>query len=454
MPPVLQCSDAGPSFSEQTSILSALGTLIGYIGAEAATDQVFERLLWPQRFWNGFGIYHAPQVALFMPMGGPLHRAALHTSDKFFENGLFKGDAIGHMLGTAFFKNSGWSYAVWHNGQKESKELVRNGLWIRAASLLPIPVQKRQDGIETGRPLRARTTLTTIALDYATSIPSDNSRKISQETGGLSFKIILALLVSELSGVLAGVTVAVLWRSWFAWLWFAPLILKWISAVAAVSREGLAPKTMSSATPVTECTKLFEIVHPQQGIILIEGKESTVLQFFRHYGHPVRSRIRERAQFSIIICFGLIFPIGLVTSIIWMPPSMQYLWLGYQLYATLAMYVYRYTNGHIWATTEEALAAQFQRTVFKRSSEKFAETEPIYLDGGKGNALSATLMTTYHNNFGSARDAATAYLQSRRFASDEPIMESPKTLHISEVGSDSSSDDGSQKTLHGAKKVP
>jgi hypothetical protein len=79
MPPILQEHGASPSLSEQTSILSALGTLIGYIGAEAATDQVFERLLWPQRFWNGFTIYHALRVALFMPMGGPLHRAALHT---------------------------------------------------------------------------------------------------------------------------------------------------------------------------------------------------------------------------------------------------------------------------------------------------------------------------------------------------------------------------------------
>lgn len=107
MPPILQRHGGIPSLLEQTSILSALGTLIGYIGAEAATDQVFERLLWPQRFWNWFSIYHMFQVVLFMPMGGPVHRAALHTLDKFFENRLFKGDTTGHMLGTAFFKNSG-----------------------------------------------------------------------------------------------------------------------------------------------------------------------------------------------------------------------------------------------------------------------------------------------------------------------------------------------------------
>jgi hypothetical protein len=451
MPPILQEHGASPSLSEQTSILSALGTLIGYIGAEAATDQVFERLLWPQRFWNGFTIYHALRVALFMPMGGPLHRAALHTLDRFFENGLLKGDTIGHMLGTAFFKDSGWSYAVWYDGQKESTELVRNGLWIRAGSLLPIPVQKRQNGLENGRPVRARTTLNTLVLDYTIAPPPKKDQVVSQETGELSLKIFLALLVSELSGVLAGVIVAVVWKSWFAWLWFAPLLLKFASAIFAISREDLAPNPVSSTSVQMERIKLFEIVHPQQGIFLIKGKESAVLQFFRHYGHPVRSRARERAQFAVIICFGLMFPVGLVSSIIWMPTSMQYLWLGYQLYATLAMYIYRYTNSHTWATTEEALAAKFKEAGFKYSTEKSAEAEPIYLDGGNGNMLSATLTTTYHNNFASARDAAKAHLQLAASVPTKISRESSKTLDPLELDSDTPSDDGSQKTLHGIK---
>jgi len=37
-----------PSNSEQAPVLSALGILVGYGGAEAATDRIFERLLWPQ----------------------------------------------------------------------------------------------------------------------------------------------------------------------------------------------------------------------------------------------------------------------------------------------------------------------------------------------------------------------------------------------------------------------
>ena len=450
MPPILQRNDASPSLSEQTSILSALGTLIGYIGAEAATDQVFERLLWPQRFWNGFSVYHAFQVALLMPMGGPLHRASLHTLDKFFENGLFKGDSIGHMLGTAFFKNSGWSYTVWCNGQQESTELVRNGLWVRAASLLPIPIERRQNGLENGRPVRARTALNKLVLDYTTS-PPHKGRTVSKDTAGVSSRVFVALLVSELSGVLAGVTVAIVWRSWFAWLWFSPLVLKWISAIFAISREDLAPRP---ALDVAESTKIFEIVHPQQGIFLIEGKESTVLQFFRHYGHPVRSRTRELAQFAVIICFGLMFPAGLVSSIIWMPTSMQYLWLGYQLYATLAMYTYRYTNSHLLATTEEALAANFRETGFKRSTAKSAEAEPIYLDGGNGEVLSATLTTTYHNSFGAVKEAAKAHLLSTMPRPVDPEKKASDSSALAVSSTDSESDtpstSGKQESLKGS----
>jgi len=186
-------------------------------------------------------------------------------------------------------------------------------------SLLPIPVKKPQNGLGNGWPVRARTTLNKLVLDYTTS-PPHKGRAVSNDTAGVSWRVFFALLVSELSGVLAGVTVAIVWRSWIAWLWFSPLLLKWISAIFAISREDLAPKP---ALDIAESTKFFEKIHPQQGIFLIEGKESTVFQFFRHSGHPARSRTRERAQFAIIICFGLMFPTGLVGSIIWMPTSMQ-----------------------------------------------------------------------------------------------------------------------------------
>ena len=143
---------------------------------------------------------------------------------------------------------------------------------------------------------------------------------------------------------------AVIWQTWPAYLWFVPLFLKLVSTLFAIYREGLS--SMPPLPHEQDIEKSFEIHHPQHGTFVIEGKESVVLQFFRHYGHPIRSRVREVAQFIIVVCFGLNFSVGLVASIVWMPLSMQYMWLGYQLYATLAMYIYRYADSHRWATTD------------------------------------------------------------------------------------------------------
>ncbi|KAI1666406.1 hypothetical protein L13192_10090 [Pyrenophora tritici-repentis] len=64
-----------------TAVAGALGSVIGYVGAEVAKPTVFERLLWPQRFYN----YATPRTlllsALTMPMGGPLHKAAFAALD-------------------------------------------------------------------------------------------------------------------------------------------------------------------------------------------------------------------------------------------------------------------------------------------------------------------------------------------------------------------------------------
>jgi len=402
-----------PSNSEQAAVLSALGTLIGYIGAEAATSQVFERLLWPQRFWNGFSTTKALKIALFMPMGGPLHRAALHTLDKFFERGLFKGDSLGHMLGTAFYTDTTWPYKVWNAGKVEDHELVRNGLWPRAAGQLPIPVDKpsrKNLDAEIGlkRPLRARTCVSRLALEYVdTQLIKDDYKRISNDTNRVSCRTYIALFVSETTGIITGIVAAVIWQTWFACLWFIPLFLKLVSALFAICREGLS--SMPPHPHEQDIEKSFEIHHPQHGIFVIEGKESVVLQFFRHYGHPIRSRVREVTQFIIVVCFGLNFSVGLVASIIWMPLSVQYLWLGYQLYATLAMYIYRYADSHRWATTEENIATGFHGARDKDQAR-------VYLDGGNGWSICATLSATYHNSFGDAEKAARTLLDKKPIA--------------------------------------
>ncbi|KAI9735821.1 MAG: hypothetical protein M1834_001286 [Cirrosporium novae-zelandiae] len=83
----------GPNISK---VLSALGTLIGYIGIEIA------------------------------PHG---------TLDKFFGDDLFKGDKLEHMLGTACFHDTKIKYTV-HEGDEFQE--VRNGLWVRTINGMPM----------------------------------------------------------------------------------------------------------------------------------------------------------------------------------------------------------------------------------------------------------------------------------------------------------------------------
>ena len=88
-----------------TATTAALGAIIGYLGAEVAEGDIFERLLWPQRFYNHLELDAVIKLAFLMPMGGPVHRAALITLDNFRKNGLYRGHCQGQMLGTAFFQS-------------------------------------------------------------------------------------------------------------------------------------------------------------------------------------------------------------------------------------------------------------------------------------------------------------------------------------------------------------
>ena len=121
------------------------------------------------------------------------------------------------------------------------------------------------------------------------------------------------------------------------------------------------------------------------------------------------------------------------------------------------MYIYRHTNSHLVATTEEALAAKFPESGFKRSTAKSAEAEPIYLDGGDGEVISATLTTTYHNSFGAVKDAAKAHLLSsspRPMVSEkETLQRSPLPVSSTNSESDTLCTTGSKESLKGSNKL-
>src|SRR5271169_6540540 len=91
-----------------SNVSNTLGVLLGYLGGEVATKVLFERFLWPQRFYNGFGLKWSSfiTVTMTMSLGGPLHRAALEVLDDLTQNGLMRGPQVGDFLGTVFFANT------------------------------------------------------------------------------------------------------------------------------------------------------------------------------------------------------------------------------------------------------------------------------------------------------------------------------------------------------------
>lgn len=336
------------------------------------------------------------------------------------------------MLDTAFFRDYKHEYTVWTDGKPIEKEHTRNGLWIRAISELRIPALKdvklktkevetetvkaetmKTGTVETervecleagtveGPPVRSTTSYSHLVLEYNTG-KAEDLPVIRNDTGTISLHVYIGVFLSELTGIAIGIFAAWKWKSGLATLWFIPLLLKLISTFAAVAREDL---TRPANSTEAEIDKYFEIYH-RNGVLVIQGKESVVLQFFRHYGHPVRNRSRELIQFVIIVCLGLVFPTGLVISIMWMPESMQYVWFSYQLYATFGMYVYRYTNGHLWGTTEEAIVAGFDY-----SSRKDPQ---VVLRGQDGTEVTATLTTTYCKNLREARQQASVCLRGSK----------------------------------------
>ncbi|KAH0364904.1 hypothetical protein KCU89_g18910, partial [Aureobasidium melanogenum] len=109
-------------------ITGALGTILGYLGAEVAEESVFERLLWPQRYYNDLSLIILLRLIFLMPSGGPLHRAALETLSDFQKNGLYLGKTRGNMLGTAFYNRLDVSYfARTLTGQENAAKETRNG---------------------------------------------------------------------------------------------------------------------------------------------------------------------------------------------------------------------------------------------------------------------------------------------------------------------------------------
>ncbi|KAL8917733.1 MAG: hypothetical protein Q9208_007785 [Pyrenodesmia sp. 3 TL-2023] len=308
------------------------------------------------------------------------------------------------MLGTAFFFDTKLGYTV-QDSVSDSivKDYVRNGLWVQAICHIPILSTSDEDGngelgMEPRRLVRARSVVNILELSY-TDGKVESSKTIKKDVGSVSFRILLAIIWSEITGIAMGVFVLAFWNSYFAFVWYLPVTLRLLSALTTIKRENLLSKPTVKEDEGE--VKRFEVNTDGHGLLLVEGKESAVLQFFRHYGHPIRNRVRESLQIAIIVLLGLVFPVGLLCSLIWMPVGLQYLWLGYQLYATLAMYMHRFTRDRQQTTSQARLAQIFARG---NDEERFA-----YLQDDNGTTVQGRLTRIYVKNYGEGQKVLNEY---------------------------------------------
>lgn len=414
--------------SPGSNIFGALGTVLGYIGAEAETVSAFERLLWPQRYYSNFNLHSALGVAFLTSMSGPKHKIALAVLDKIYYHGLFKGFSQGHMLGTSFFPQKDCMY-MQHQDCGEHKahtEPVRNCVWIRALSYLPMlpaqgpaatqsPDQVEKGGQKEPQILRARVAVShlTFSRPTATDLRQPDLPFVSEDTKTPSGRVFLGIMTSELCGILTALGIFAGFRSPWALLWLMPLLIRLVSSFCSLHREGLISAISSSAANEESCD--FEIMCPQSdgNFMLFSGPPVLVLQFFRHYGHPKRNRFREITQFIVVGLFVCLFSVELLCSMTWMPLELQYIWLVYHLYVVVMMHVARYSHYSNLATTEAKIADAFNKQVSAKDTAGTGRQCSILFghcrDGPE--TLKVDLWVTYHGRNKEGKEQLVKLLQ-------------------------------------------
>ena len=417
------------SGSSSSVAFGALGTLLGYVGAEVASDSIFSRLLWPQRFYNSHHPMTLMALAALMPMGGPIHKAALAVLDQLIASGLDKGYCRGDMLGTAFYDDLKQSYTL-RKGEENDDELqkeVRNGLWIRAMKLVrwqadedlvarqPSEGDRRdEEAAQRVTALRAKRPVMWLRLDYdsghqdrdQTPLQARNQGRarssaiqpanrsslepsVQEDSRILRSRLLLGILMSEMVSLGVGIFIAAYWRSPFS-IWFiSPLLVKVLALIFSVRRQALESspelRVIEQEPGAAQDVIISELSDVSKGFFLTEGPRHLVMQFYKHYGHPERyrrglygDRLREVVSLALVVTCILIFPVGLV-AFVFAPQAVQWTWLGYQLYTTLAMHLFRFVDGGTIGSTESELARALQKG------------KPVRFSDSKGNTIRALL---------------------------------------------------------------
>jgi hypothetical protein len=391
------------------AVFTALGTIVGYLGTEVGSVSMFNRVLWPSRFNNTWRLSSLLCMALLMPMGGPIHKAAVAALDRF--GNLWKGRLRGDMLGTAFYEDFGCHYVL-HGGEGARKQ-ARNGFWITLLELIPWnpkyeEVMRQSDLESTVQKVNSYYALRPVFVLHL-SRPDSNydvgglpsvDDDIGPRTWGHTARILAGILASETITLLTGILTVAIWSSLFAVWYLIPLILKIVALLFHVRRDECLDADEISHNEVLNklvgTSGVYKVEEYSKGFFIIEGPQDLVYQFWYHYGHPRRfhtdkkgrdrlfwDRVREIASMIVVVGFVFVYPSGLI-AFIFASPGVQWVWLGYQLLAMLSMHFYRFSNGHHIGTTQERLA----RELWDHDPKKAC------LDGGPGRQIVVELK--YH----------------------------------------------------------
>ena len=122
-------------------LFTTLGFVIGNVGSSLASDAMFVRLLWPERYFHKRSFLRLAVMGLTTSATGPLQNTAHRIEKQFNRNRLFVGAEEGDMLGTAFFEDTKTTYKAFTNSEGriilKFAEEARNNFWASVIALLP-----------------------------------------------------------------------------------------------------------------------------------------------------------------------------------------------------------------------------------------------------------------------------------------------------------------------------
>ncbi|PYH96462.1 hypothetical protein BO71DRAFT_176905 [Aspergillus ellipticus CBS 707.79] len=398
------------------SVFAALGTVVGYLGTEVSSHSMFERLLWPSRFYNTTNVGSLIAISCIMTMGGPVHRTAVQALETLTLSGLWKGKFQGDMLGTIFYRDTGRRYVVRNpDGTQSEERQVRNDFWIGVMRLITYharldegsrdnSMRDDEESLDRLQPkIRDYQQVLILKLSRSTTSVIDGDSPVNySDSGPLTARHVAGVATSESISCFFGLVTGTVFRSGFTLWYIFPLVFKLIALAGHVRRTPIkrpAKKGKEGEPPAPVEQILCEVVDTSQGFFLIEGPTELVLQFFHRYGYPIRGRrglrgdrAREVISMCTVIAYAFLYPLGLV-AFVFAPIGPQIVWLIYQIVAVTAMHFYHYGGGDHIGTTEESVACDLserQRVqLVDRTGERIvAELESVMVSSAaEGRAV-------------------------------------------------------------------